>query len=95
VLDGTGVGNATSGLGDAVERAIDEGVPVVVTSRCYAGPTAPVYGTDGGGRTLVAYGAVHADDLPAQKARLKLLAVLDRTDDPADVASYFGRQDTA
>ncbi|MFD1514361.1 asparaginase [Halomarina rubra] len=89
VLEGTGLGNTTAALGDAVDRAISGGVPVVVTSRCYAGPTLPVYGTAGGGRRLEDHGAVHADDLPAQKARLKLVVALDQADDPSDVTTHF------
>lgn len=89
VLEGTGLGNATAALGDAVERATSAGVPVVVASRCYAGSTAPVYGSSGGGQTLANHGAVHGDDLPAHKARLKLLLLLDRVDDPSDVRTHF------
>lgn len=89
VLEGTGLGNATSAIGDAVAGAIQEGVPVVVTSRCLAGPTAPVYGTPGGGRTLRDHGAIFAGDLPAQKARLKLLVALEVTTDLAELREYF------
>jgi len=75
VLEGTGLGNATASLGDAVGDAVDAGVPVVVTSRCRSGSVAPVYGTPGGGETLCAHGAIGGDDLPAHKARLKLMLV--------------------
>jgi L-asparaginase len=92
VLEGTGLGNTTSALGDAVGRAVGRGVPVVVTSRCGAGGVAPVYGTPGGGATLADHGAIPGGDLPAQKARLTLALALTAVDDPGDaeaVASYF------
>ncbi len=89
VLEGTGLGNATAEIGDAVAGAIDEAVPVVVTSRCLAGPTVPVYGTPGGGRTLRDHGAIFAGDLPAQKARLKLLVALEATTDREELREYF------
>lgn len=89
VLEGTGLGNATSAIGDAIAVAVDEDVPVIVTSRCVAGSTAPVYGTSGGGRTLRNHGAVFAGDLPSHKARLKLLVALAETTDIAELRNYF------
>lgn len=89
VIEGTGLGNTTSALGNAIEGAVEEGIPVVVASRCHAGSTAPVYGTDGGGQTLVDNGAVHAGDLPAHKARLKLMLALAAVKEPLAAAEYF------
>lgn len=89
VLEGTGLGNTTSSLGDAVKRALDAGVPVVVSSRCPAGSTTPIYASRGGGQTLADYGAIHSDDLPAHKARLKLLLALEDCEDNATLPSYF------
>ena len=71
VIEGTGLGNATAAIGDAVADAIDE-VPVVVAGRPVAGPTEPVYGTPGGAVTLADHGVVFAADLPAAKARVGL-----------------------
>lgn len=90
VLEGTGLGNATTALGEAVEEAVSAGVPVVVTSRCQGGATAPVYGGGGGGETLNQHGAVFGDDLPAHKARLKLALALEATDDHGELADLFG-----
>jgi L-asparaginase len=89
VLEGTGLGNTTSALGDGVARAVDAGVPVVVSSRCGAGGVAPVYGTPGGGATLADHGALSGGDLPAQKARITLALALTAVDDPGDVSRYF------
>ncbi|MFO7927069.1 MAG: asparaginase [Halobacteriota archaeon] len=89
VIEGTGLGNTTSALGNAVGEAVEQGIPVVVTSRCHAGSTGPVYGTDGGGQTLVDNGAVHAGDLPAHKARLKLAFALEAVDEPLTATEYF------
>ena len=81
VVDGTGLGNTTSALGDAIADAVANDTPVVVTSRCQAGTTAPVYGGDGGGSTLRSHGAIHGGDLPAHKARIKLAVVCSVADD--------------
>jgi L-asparaginase len=83
VVEGTGLGNVTAGLGEAVRTAVRDDVPVVVASRCPAGRTAPVYGGTGGGEKLREYGAVFAGDLPAQKARIKLALALSTADDRA------------
>ena len=81
VVEGTGLGNVTGALGDAVREALDS-VPVVVAGRPPAGPTEPVYGTPGGAVTLAEHGVTFAGDLPAAKARvalaLGLAADLDR-----------------
>jgi L-asparaginase len=71
VVEGTGLGNVTSALGDALGEAVDA-VPVVVAGRPPAGPTEPVYGTRGGAVTLADRGVTFAGDLPAAKARVAL-----------------------
>lgn len=89
VLEATGLGNTTAAVGDAIEAAIEDDVPVVVTSRCHAGPTVPVYGTGGGGQTLLNHGATFGGDLPAHKARLKLMLALDAVESGESVARFF------
>ncbi|MFA9428504.1 asparaginase [Natronorubrum sp. A-ect3] len=89
VVNGTGLGNTTSELGDGIADAVAADTPVVVVSRCQAGTTAPVYGGGGGGTTLQSHGAVHGDDLPAHKARIKLAVICSLTDDFADRQRLF------
>ncbi len=78
VVNGTGLGNVTAELGEFIESAVRDGTPVVVTSRCLAGRTTPVYGSTGGGETLRNAGAIFAGDLPAQKVRLKFMLALSK-----------------
>jgi L-asparaginase len=75
VVEGTGLGNVTGALGDAIGEAVAS-VPVVVASRCHAGPTEAVYGTPGGAVTLRRHGVTFAGDLPASKARVALVVAL-------------------
>ncbi|SFR55786.1 asparaginase [Halogeometricum limi] len=75
VVEGTGLGNATGPLGDAVAEAVDR-LSVVVSSRCHAGPTEAVYGTAGGGVTLRDHGVAYAGTLSTAKARVKLVLAL-------------------
>lgn len=91
VLQTTGLGNAPKPVAESVSDAIDAGVPVVVTSRCHAGRVAAVYG-GGGGYALQQHGAVLAGDLPAQKARIKLLLALSAA---APVPDVFNRRHEA
>lgn len=85
VIEGTGLGNVTKGIGTAVQECTRQAIPVIVTSRCLEGRTAPVYGGVGGGEKLREYGAVFGGDLPAQKARLKLLLALNAYEDTEKV----------
>jgi L-asparaginase len=89
VVAGTGLGNTTSGLGEAIVDAIEAGVPVVMTSRCGAGSTGAVYGTPGGGKTLQEAGAIPGGDLAPWKARVKLALALEAVESSDDVDEYF------
>lgn len=77
VVEGTGLGNTTAALGDAIGEAIDAGIPVVITSRSQGGSVAAVYGTPGGGKTLESHGVISGNDLPTHKARIKLALLID------------------
>ncbi|NHX36455.1 MULTISPECIES: asparaginase [Halolamina] len=90
VVAGTGLGNTTGSLCDAIADAREAGVPVVIASRCHEGATAPLYGGDGGGTTLDGLGVLWAGDLPAWKARIKLAVALAAGDDGVD-GSFFER----
>ncbi len=80
VVEGTGLGNTTSALGDAIAKALEASIPVVITSRCQGGAVAPIYGTPGGGETLRSHGVIEGGDLPAHKARLKLMLLIEEFD---------------
>ncbi|MER8047547.1 asparaginase domain-containing protein, partial [Streptomyces sp. NPDC094032] len=59
VLVGTGAGNATPEMAEAVREAVSQGVLVVLSTRVASGPVAEVY-TGGGAVDLAAAGAVLA-----------------------------------
>ncbi|WP_313691058.1 asparaginase [Halorarum halobium] len=84
VVEGTGLGNVTGALGGALAEATSR-VPVVVGTRCHAGPTEPVYGTAGGAVTLAEAGVRFAGDLSVSKARVALRLALAGGVDPDDV----------
>jgi L-asparaginase len=62
--------------------ALDRGLPVVIATRVPTGGTGAVYGGPGGGVTLRDAGVIPAGSLTAGKARLLLMLLLARGDDP-------------
>ncbi|MFC9813289.1 asparaginase [Streptomyces virginiae] len=85
VLIGTGAGNATPEIVEAVRAAVARGVLVALTTRVMAGPVTEIY-THGGAVDLVASGAVPTGTLRAGQARIAVLSALLATDDPAEQA---------
>lgn len=83
VLIGTGAGNATPEIVDAVKAAIGRGVLVALTTRVAAGPVTEIY-THGGAVDLVAAGAVPTGTLRAGQARIAVLAALLGSGDPVE-----------
>jgi L-asparaginase len=75
VLECFGIGNATPSVTAAAAEIIGRGIPIIITSRCPRGRVKPVYGGNGGGKDLLAAGAIFAGDLSGPKARV-LLSVL-------------------
>ncbi|MFF3623932.1 asparaginase [Streptomyces sp. NPDC002467] len=83
VLVGTGAGNATPEIVDAVKAAVEGGVLVALTTRVMAGPVTEIY-THGGAVDLVAAGAVPTGTLRAGQARIAVLSALLGSDDTAE-----------
>ena len=76
VVQALGAGNVNPSLFAAIKGAIEQGVVVVISTRVANGGVAPVYGYEGGGKTLVDAGAIMAGDLSPQKARVLLMLSL-------------------
>lgn len=76
VVQALGMGNMNVSMFEAVQYALAQGVPVVVSTRVHNGRTRPLYGFVGGGKTSFDAGAVMAGDLSPQKARLLLMLML-------------------
>jgi L-asparaginase len=91
VLAALGRGNVPPAMLAGVREAVAAGVVVVVCSRCVRGDTAPAYGYEGGGVTLKDAGALFAGDLPASKARIKLMVLLGAGSNAETIRSSFAR----
>ncbi|HMV87760.1 MAG TPA: asparaginase [Blastocatellia bacterium] len=76
VIEALGRGNVTPAALPGIQRAIDAGVPVVITSRCPRGRVLDTYAYEGAGKQLRRMGAILGGMLPSYKARIKLMLAL-------------------
>jgi len=70
---GLGAGNVSKEVFESIKYALSKDVPVVIGTRVYEGGVYPMYGSEGGGSTLMKAGAFLSKDLALNKARLLLL----------------------
>lgn len=73
VINGVGAGNVNAAVFDSIKYALAKKIAVVINSRVYHGSVAPLYGDQGGGKTLQDSGCILAGDLVGHKARLLLM----------------------
>lgn len=76
VIEALGRGNLPPPMAAAAKRALDKGVLVVLTSRCWGGRVSGTYGYEGGGARLKEMGIVFAPGIPGHKARILTMAAL-------------------
>jgi L-asparaginase len=76
VIAAMGRGNVPPLMVDGIARWIDEGKPVVITSRALRGRVGCTYGYPGGGRRLAELGAIFAGPLRPQQARIDVMLAL-------------------
>ena len=89
VIEGLGRGNLPTLAAEKTLKAINQGIPVVLTSRCYKGRVLGVYGGAGGGKKLYDAGIIYGGDLSGQKARIKLMCALGKTNDIMEIKRMF------
>lgn len=83
VLEGTGLGHVPKSVYSGIENAIEQGIPVAMTSQCIWGRTnMRVYST---GRDLLDIGVFPLEDMLPETAYVKMMWVLDRTQDMEEV----------
>jgi L-asparaginase len=91
VIQALGWGNVNIPLYEAIQQIIGQGIVVVIATRVPNGRVLPVYGFKGGGKTLSEAGAVFADNLSPQKARILLMLALQSTSRAAEIQQFFDR----
>jgi glutamyl-tRNA(Gln) amidotransferase subunit D len=79
VVEGTGLGHVSAEWIPSIMRAVERGIPVVMTSQCLYGAICDrVYDT---GRDLLHAGIIEAEDMLPETALVKLMWVLGQTSD--------------
>lgn len=91
VLQATGSGNANRAMCEAIAKATAGGVVVVTSTRVHAGPVVPVYGT-GGGKDLVAAGAIPSGLLRPSQSLILLSLLLSLRKSHEEIAQIFAHQ---
>jgi L-asparaginase len=91
VIQALGWGNVNIPMYEAIEEAIKKGIPVVISTRVPNGRVLPIYGFKGGGKTLKEAGAIFADNLSPQKARILLMLALQTTSKAEEIQKLFDR----
>lgn len=77
ILEAMGGGHVPPWLLPSIERAVNRGIPVVMTSRCHMGRLlTSTYGYPGSEADLRKIGVIFGDGLPVSKARVKLITLL-------------------
>jgi len=89
IIEGMGRGNIPPFMVSGVEYAISKNIPVVIVSRCLMGRVFDTYGYKGAGKELTNMGVILGDNLPGQKARIKLMVALGKTHNHEELKDIF------
>jgi L-asparaginase len=89
VIEALGRGNVPPMMVEGIRLALSKGIHVVIVSRCYEGRVYGSYGYEGGGKHLRNMGVIFGDNLPGQKARIKLMVALSIHNSPMAVRKWF------
>ncbi|MCD5323017.1 MULTISPECIES: asparaginase [Pontibacillus] len=89
VIEALGQGNVPPQIVEPLKGMINDGIPVVLVSRCYQGIAQDVYGYEGGGRRLKEMGIVFSNGLTGPKARIKLMIALEMTQNASELVHIF------
>ena len=89
VIEAMGRGNIPPAMYEGVKYAREKDIPVVIVSRCHSGRVFDSYGYFGSGRDLRNLGCIFGGDLPGQKARIKLMLALGKTNNLDEIKDFF------
>ncbi len=89
IIEAMGRGNIPPNMYEGVKYARENNVPVVIVSRCHSGRVFDSYGYLGSGKDLRNLGCIFGGDLPGQKARIKLMLALGKTNNLDEIKDFF------
>lgn len=88
VIEALGAGNLPPMCTDGIDALLSNKIPIILVSRAFNGVTQDVYDYAGGGKQLHHKGVIFTTGLSGQKARLKLMVLLNcKLNKPLD--DYF------
>ncbi|MEG9499645.1 asparaginase [Mannheimia indoligenes] len=88
VIEALGAGNLPPSCLNGVAALVKANIPVVIVSRAFNGITQDVYDYVGGGKQLKQQGIIFTKGLSGQKARIKLMVLLNQQLDKP-LSDYF------
>lgn len=89
VIEALGQGNLPPMSLPGIQKLIDMNIPIVLVSRCFNGIVEDIYGYEGGGAQLKKQGFIFSNGLNGQKARIKLMLLLEQSNDTKHVEKWF------
>lgn len=89
VIEAMGRGNVPPAFLVGLNKALKKNIVVVIVSRCPSGRVMESYGYVGGGKELASMGVILGGELTGQKARIKLMVALGKTDDHSEIKHMF------
>jgi len=92
VIEALGGGRVPPWWMPTIRQAIEAGVVVVIASRCPSGRVWDGYGYEGAYKDLREAGVLFANGLNGQKARLKLMVVLEAAEDRSTIPSLWAAE---
>lgn len=91
VLEAYGSGNIPSYIVPSVKEALERGIYVIVTTRCFSGTALGEYNYEGGGKQLESMNVMFGGSLSSQKARIKLIVLLAAGKKREQIYKAFGK----
>ena len=89
MLEGFGRGNVPPAVLPGIRRAVERGIPVVITTRTIAGRVLDVYGYEAGPKPCWRPGGILGGETSGPKARLKLMLALGVASSRDGLAVFF------
>jgi L-asparaginase len=89
VIEALGGGRVPPWWMNPIREATEQGMVVVIASRCPSGRVYDGYGYDGAYKDLIKAGTVFAEGLNGQKARIKLMVALGQTRDRRAIQDMY------
>ncbi|NEU31108.1 asparaginase [bacterium LRH843] len=89
VIEAFGQGNVPPAIVPTLTQLIEDNIPVVLVSRCQNGIVQATYAYEGGGKALKDIGVIFTDGLNGQKARLKLMVLLEKKYSRTALQQFF------